>query len=551
VAGPEVGSPPAAAAASSAGEPGDLLGGLASLVDGSLVERAPGAAGGARFRLLETVREYAAERLAQRGEEAAVRWRHAVYFLALAERAEPELFGPAQPAWFDRLERALPEFRAALAWAVEQGDGALGLRLVGALAWACVLRPWTSEGVAWLTAVLPAGRRPAGMPPSGALAKVLGLAGHLAHERRDFAAARARFGEQLAVAEEARDPLGVAWALHGLGVLAFTTGDLDQAGRLLAAALGRRRALGHTWGVATSLSDLGHVAVLRGDYATARARYEESLALRRGIGEPRTLAYATRSLGYVTTLQGDHPRARALLQESAARFRAAGLLGEVAWTLVLLGDAATAQGHPVAARAALAAARAALAEALAISRDWTDRRPGEQPGRVALTLLGFARLAATQGQPARALRLAGAATAVLDSVPRTPLYYWQLADWRRRAMRDLEALRPILGEDVAGAAEAAGRAMTLDEAVAEALAAPAPAAGGAARAIPPGGLTPRELEVAALVARGRTNPEIAADLVIAERTAARHLENIFNKLGVHSRAEIGAWAAQHGLLGPP
>ena len=345
-------------------------------MDESLVERAPGGPGGAgeaRFRLLETVREYAAERLAERGEAAAVRRRHAAYFLTLAERAEPEMFGPAQPAWLDRLERELPEFRAALAWAVEQGDGALGLRLVGALAWACSLRPWTSEGVAWLTAVLPEGRRPPGVPPSAALAKVLRLAGHQARQRGDFAAARARFGEQLAVAEEAGDPSGAAWALNELGVLAFTAGDLDRARRLLGEALGRRRALGHAWGVATSLSDLGHVAVLRGDHDAARARYEESLALRRGIGEPRNLAYATRNLGYVAALRGDHPRARALLQESAALFRAGGFDGELAWTLVLLGDAATALGDA-------GAARAALAEALAIAHDRTGRRPGERPG---------------------------------------------------------------------------------------------------------------------------------------------------------------------------
>ena len=112
VAAPEAGAP--------GGDPGEPLEGLAALVDNSLVERAPGAVGEARFRLLETVREYAAERLEGSGGVSAARRRHAAYYLALAERAAPELLGPAQPAWLDRLEHELPNLNAAVAWAVRQ-----------------------------------------------------------------------------------------------------------------------------------------------------------------------------------------------------------------------------------------------------------------------------------------------------------------------------------------------------------------------------------------------------------------------------------------------
>ena len=380
---------------------------------------------------------------------------------------------------------------------------------------------------------------------SAALTEVLRLAGQLATERGDLGAARARFEDALAVAEAADDPLRAALAVNTLGVTAYAAGDLDRAGPLLEEALRRRRALGHPGGVATSLSDLGHLAVLRGDLAAARVRYEESLALRRTHGDPSSLATATRCLGYAVALQGDHHRARTLLEEGAAHARAGGgPPGALPWTLVLLGDARAALGDVV-------AARAALVEALALCRDPTDGRHEAQAARVAVAVLGIARLAAAEGQPGRALRLAGAATAVLDAAPRMPFHAWQTADWRRQAEHDLAALRTTLGPATTWAA---GRAMPLDEAVVEALALPPPATGGTPEASPPappgvpGGLTAREREVAVLVAQGHSNPQVAAALVIAPRTAARHVEHIMAKLGVHSRAEVAAWAAQQGLL---
>jgi DNA-binding NarL/FixJ family response regulator len=141
----------------------------------------------------------------------------------------------------------------------------------------------------------------------------------------------------------------------------------------------------------------------------------------------------------------------------------------------------------------------------------------------------------------------------LDGVPSLPAHAWLTPLWRRRVEADLAALRATLGADAADAAWAAGRATTLEQAVAEALAPYPPAAGDGSRSAPPpapGGLTAREQEVAALVAGGHSNPQIARALTIAPRTAARHVEHVMAKLGVHSRAEVAAWAAQHGLLGP-
>jgi tetratricopeptide (TPR) repeat protein len=222
------------------------------LVDQSLLRRAEGPEGEPRFGMLETIREYAAERLAASGEAETWRRRHAEHYLALAEQAAAELLGPQQGAWLERLEREHDNLRAALAWALERGEAELGLQLAGALGRFWEMRGHLSEGQRWLERAL---------------------------SRWLEASAPARAG-----------------ALSVAGSLAYTRGEYERAAGLLEESLSLRRALGDQRGVALSLHNLGRVAYYRGDYTAARSLCEASLETYRVVGDQAGIADLLHSL---------------------------------------------------------------------------------------------------------------------------------------------------------------------------------------------------------------------------------------------------------------
>jgi non-specific serine/threonine protein kinase len=470
---------------------GEVLGPLAELVDKSLVV-ADETGGSVRYRLLETMREYGWEKLRAAGEEAIVRDRHGAWFLALAEGADDKIRGPEQAAWLSRLEREHDNLRAALAWCLaDERDADAALRLAGSLAWFWRLRGYMGEGRRWLERALAQSREPA----TGARVHALNGAGFLAFAQNDMSAATALFTEGLRLARDQDDLPAAAWALHGLGRAA--------------------------WGM--------H------DWARAKAVLEESLAGFRGSADIAGSAYSLYFLGSVARDCEDYARAAALYADALTLAREAGDTWSIAWVLIHWGDLASRQGD-------VEQAAGFYREALLLSD-----KIGALWG-VSSCLWGLARVAAAQGQWARAARLFGA-DQVLMALMGTDHGPLESADWR-----GVIACRVALGTPRFEALAAEGRAMTRDEAIAHAMGAsertarPAPGAPAGPPSPPGTPLTPREREVAVLIARGLSNREIAQALVITRRTADTHVMNILTKLELHARAQVAAWAVEHGLI---
>ncbi len=548
----------------------EILDVLSQLVDKSLV-LVEDHGGQARYRLQDTVRRYGRDRLLESGGQAEALARHRDWCLGLAERAEPELQGPDQQRWVRRLEVEHDNLREALAFALEGSSGDDALRMAAALWWFWHARGYLSEGRAWLRRAL-AGSSHA---PPGARARALYGAGFLAWRQGEYAQAQALGQESLAVARSRGDRLGMASAISLLEQVARARGDHERAEALPEESLALFREMGDTWGVATTLIMVGNAARLRGNYTRARAALEESLELfrslgdasggaatlhflglvardqgdyeraeaagreslrlSRDLGDQSRVAFALHSLGLVARDRGEHAKAEALFNESLGLFRELADAWGITTVLVSLGVAARLRGD---------GARAAelLRQSLTLRRDLGDK------SGIAECLAHLAGIAAAMRKPERAARLLGAAEALRGSIG-AQLPPAHRADCERTAA----IARKRLGKRAFAEAWAAGRQMTTEQAVADGLTAAAPAAegaGAAAARIPgnvPGPLTSREREVAALIAQGHTNRDIASALVITEGTAANHVQHILNKLGLRSRAQIAAWAAEHGL----
>jgi non-specific serine/threonine protein kinase len=494
-----------------AGAPGrHILDSLGVLVENHLLRRETTADGEPRFRMLTTIREYAAERLQASGEAESVRHRHALAMMQLAQQAERELGGPRETELLDVLEREYDNLRAALGYLTRSDAVDAGLRASRALWRFWSIRGQLSDGRAWLAALLERDRA-IGAPPSAARSLALSAAGWMALEQDDIQGATALCQEGLEIA----------------------------------------RACGDNALVAEHLSQLGHAARQQGNYSAAHAHYEESLALRQASNDRLGVAWSLRNLAHVARLRGEYERACALYEESLTASGPTAPRSEVAGTLGYLGNALLRRGD-------LDEAHRRFAESLTICRDIGHRR------RLAYALEGLAGVAAGRGLWERSLRLAGAATALRELIG-APLWPAGLAALEYR----VGPARQQLGPARAAECWSAGRALPLDAVVAEALAetqaerasvTPAPStslhpttsqptsAPAPPEAPAPHPLTHREVDVARLIARGHTNRQIAEALVISEGTAAVHVKHILNKLGLESRTQVAAWAFRSGLV---
>ncbi|MGE5178111.1 MAG: protein kinase domain-containing protein [Bacteroidota bacterium] len=429
-------------------DPLDLLDGLSRLVDRSLVVPEEIEPGVLRYRLLETIRAYGMEKLSESGERAALRARHTEHFLDLAERAEPELRGPSQAEWLNRLAREHDNLRAALgACAEAEGDHALGLRLAGALWRFWWVRGNWAEGRARLAALL------AARPPEEAPAErqnALRAAAVLARGEGDYAAARPLLEEALALARRSDDRPGIALMLFELGNVANDQEDYAAARPLYEESLALRRELGDRCGVSAALHNLGVVAAASGDFVGAQTLYEEALGLHRELGNRAWEAASLNGLGGVAFYLGDLETSRGC-HEAALVIQ--GELGDsrgTAFSRRELGEIATALADH-------AAASGYLTDALTIYHDLGDRQG------IASTLEGCAALAAARGATGRALKLAGAAASLRESI-QAPIS----APDEARMERFLGPAR--LAQN--GRAEAelrAGRALAMEDAVQLAL----------------------------------------------------------------------------------
>ncbi len=517
-------------------EDGQLLDPLTRLVDKSLVS-AVGAGEHPRYRLLETVREYAEDRLRESGEAENVRGRHLGWCVSLAERAEPELQGPDQRTWLDRLEREHDNLRAALGWSLESGHAEGALRLAGALWGFWYVRGYWTEGRQWLESVLAAG------PGAGPAvrAKVINAIAVLLWAEGDYEGAKGRSEEGIALCRAIGDRAGLAFSLNLLGMIMRHRGDHRRATEMLEESLALRRALDDTWGIASSLNSLGIIASYQSDYSRATRLFEESLGLRRQLGDRGGIAECLYFLGIVTFHLGDRQRTAEHFAQCLDLFRELGDRAGTASALTNLGMLAQHLGEGD-------RALRLYGESLTLRHELGDR-----PG-IAECLERMAEVARAQGQARRAARLAGAAEALHGSValPRERPESSGSAAAKAARTGASPGPRAARGRIGLAAAWAEGREMSLERAVGYALAAvvsqPAAAAGQkgiqASSASP---LTHREQEIAGLIAQGLTNRQIAEALVIAEGTAANHVQHILNKLGFDSRAQIAAWAVESGI----
>jgi predicted ATPase len=440
----------AAEAVSARGGPSelDVVDGIASLLDKNLIRRAEPAAGEPRFEMLETLREFAAEQLTEAGERKNTRARHACFFAALAEEGEPELRGPRQVEWLERLAAEHDNIRAALAWSAEGGDVEIGLRLAAALWRFWQVRGHLTEGRGRLERLL---RRPAAGRHLKALAGAQACLGRLALFQGDYDAARVLFEESLAKQRELEDENGIAFSLANLGNVAHGEGRYEDAERLLEQGVKGFRKAGNAWGAMIVQSALGWVAWAGGNHLRARSLLEESLEAARLVGDRRAEAGALTSLATLALERGDGVQARNLLEEGVDIQRRLGDTWTLAKSVTNLGEIAFRQGdYPK--------AKALFVEGLEIRS-----RAGDRPG-IRESLVHLARLAAAEEQFALAVRLLGAARTLQRTIGR----HLQ-PDVRTDIDSELAAVRTMLGEEAFSVALAAGAEMTTEQAVASAL----------------------------------------------------------------------------------
>jgi predicted ATPase/class 3 adenylate cyclase/Tfp pilus assembly protein PilF len=403
----------------------DVLDGITSLLDKSLMYTVDGAEGGEpRYIMLETIHEYAREKLQGSGEGEYIRRQHALYFMRLAEEAEGELRGPQQTEWLARLEDEYDNIRAALQWARETGESResisrhkgdvealadvgdlddaaeIGLRIVGAI-WRFWLRHgYFSEGREQLAIFLEKRKkRPKqeeeiegkeeetirglrselGSRLEAYKAKALNGAGVLASLQGDYGAARSLYEESLSLYRELGDKRGISGSLSNLGIMAQQQGDYAAARSLYEESLALSRESGNKRGISISLNNLGIVVQHQGDYGSARSLYEESLALSREVGDITNIAGALNSLGLVAQLQGDYGSARSLYGESLSLYRELEDKWGIALALLNLGHVTQLQGD-------YGSARSLYEESLSLFMEIGDMRD------IAETLAGLAGL---------------------------------------------------------------------------------------------------------------------------------------------------------------
>jgi len=422
-------------------ERAEVASGVAQLVSRSLVEWERPAQ--ARYRLLETVREYARLKLIESGEAEELGRRHRDWYLALAERAGPHLTGPEQDTWLRRLDEDLPNLRAALRWSLEHGDPEAQLRLASALGqfWARCGR--LSEGRTWLAEGLRCGEIPVPLR-----VRALVTSGQLAHHEADYEAAAALLCEGLALARRCGDEEGEVEALVFLGLGATRQGSYDAARTYLLEGLRRAEQSGNLRGRALSHTGLGALAGSCGNWVEASWEYQVASEVLQALGDKWNLAAVLHNLAHARSIAGEHEGARALFEECLQMFRDAEDRARVAQVAANLAAVLVHLGR-------YADARRALGEGFA--------HLGEFENRLAAVcvLEGCALLAAClDHEEATAFFAAAARAREVLGMP--------LPDGDRRHYeydRYLGLVRSGLAQDRFQAAWARGQGMTLREAV--------------------------------------------------------------------------------------
>jgi non-specific serine/threonine protein kinase len=488
----------------------EVLEGMRSLVGKSLIRRVMQEEGGdPRLSMLETVREYAWEQLAASGETEVLRRRHADFYVRLAELVSPN---PATKEGLDGLNRLRPEqdnFRAALNWLLQQKHSEtaeVALRLLQALQFFWERHTQHVELIAWLK-------------------------------------------EALAQAGPEATPLKV-WALRRGAIQADRRADYELAGVWVEQALRMARKLGDKSEVIECINLQSRVALGLGDYASARSMMEEVLATSREIGNDFMVAATLINLVGVAQHQGDYEGAERLSREGLENFTKLGNRIGIMWALLNLGDTLRYLGR-------LDEARTELLKALALAQE--ADHPLAADTLVVLASVTMAEVnqaqenfAGNQGQILHAVRLLALAARILERRGSRLEGALQTA-----SEQSLAIARDKLGGEAFNRAWEEGWSLGLDQALELASrdyrqeGESKPRGRGRPKKRVAGGLTDREYDVAALLARGMTNAQIARQLVLSVRTVEAHVANAMQKLGLHTRTEFAAWAMREGIVPHP
>lgn len=501
-------------------EPGDskeqVLNGVASLIDKSLLQQTEVGAW-SRLLMLETVREYALERLATSNEEMEKTWQaHALYYLELAEQAALELRGPQQAVWLERLEIEHDNLRAVMRWVLERWEkwhhSEMALRLGGALERFWQMRSHFIEGLKFLERAL-AGSQEA---PIALRAKVLRAAASMALSQGDISRATAWCTESLTFFKELSDKRGMATSLNILGCVARIQGKTATARAIHEEALTLSRQAADRQCIAESLLYLA-------DYISSldKARVlEESLMISRESSDVWTVAITLLYLANQSISEGEYTTALSLTEESLALCQELGNRDGMAHGLFLKGWLALRRGD-------YAMGRSLLEESLAISKELGDRRAS------AHLLVLLRQMASNEGDHEMVRALQKESKAI----------YKELAKWR--------GVGSSLNE-----LEQAAFKQSMDEPKQVLTARESATVSAASQATPPvklpstypDRLTTREVEVLRLVAQGLTDAQIGEQLIISPRTVNTHLTSIYRKIGVSSRSTATRYAMEHHLI---
>jgi predicted ATPase/DNA-binding CsgD family transcriptional regulator/Tfp pilus assembly protein PilF len=533
-----------------------VLGLLISLIDKSLVVLDGEAAGDARYRLLDTIKQYAAERLDAAGEKDALALRHRDCILALVEETARGMFNRGEPPWPVRREvfrRGIAEygnFRIALETSLAHGYADEGLRLCIGLRNMWLPHGDAREAATWLDRFLvlaPGEPGKAAEVSAQVRGRALACRAEIAFDLQDYDTLMRCATESLELSRASGDDFPVPTALRVISQAAARAGRADDAVAYIDEAVAAAEAAGNDWEAGLTQATRAAIAVRQGKLKSAQRAYEAALEVlsdnnRWGV------AQVEYGMGTLARNRGDAEMAVRYYADAMEIFREIDAWPEIARCQAGIGWIALTTGD-------YGPAAASLAEALRLNQ------AGGQRLGIARGLEAFAALAAARQQPERAARLAGAACQLRESLGHG-------SGLGPRIEQVLEFARARLGAAAAAALFAEGRETTPEDAVGYALgsgeAAPEPSGaaepawtdparlnaaagprqeGGNHRSPDP--LTPREHEIALLIARGLSNREIADDLVISPATAARHVANILAKLGFTSRTQIASWATRH------
>jgi predicted ATPase/DNA-binding CsgD family transcriptional regulator len=513
-----------------------ILDQISSLVSKSLVGADTIGRPRAHYRLLETIREYALEKLEEAGEMERQRDRHLEQYLTRAEEAAPKLNDTYQQLWLNWLEGEHDNLRAALVWSLKSepkgGKVEAGLRIAIALIRFWEIRGYIAEGLIWFERLF---ARVDECVSVGVHARALAYASFLAMFIGDAAKSLAYGRQAVSIAEaagdEGREVLSIA--LAGLASGVRVMGDYSTAFALEEQLIQLLRETPEDpFFLGMALLAHGSVAIELGDYDTARITLDESLAIAREAGDTFRIAHGLNAIGDLARCQQlyedaliSYETSAALLREVDAQHDLASVLQNLGHTCLHLGDIERAQ--------------TLFVESMAAHQD-VQNKPG-----IAECLIGFAAIALLRGMPAAGARLLGA-SATIGGERTAAASVWQAT--RMEYEYNLDLARTNLSEQAFRTEQKIGKAMSLEQAVDYAQNLPLKLGNAPMIEQTPDSLTRREREVAVLIGQGRTNGEIATELVLSKRTVETHVSKILSKLGMTSRAQVMRWAIDHGLI---